>query len=380
MGGVSGNQLAVAQALDGAFNRGPGLNAVSGLFGLSSSQIAQALTVLSGSNASVGQSVEVAAGGQFAALMANRTLTRRSAADGGAGLLQGSRGRLRRALRLGRLGRGLRRGAMAQRRHQQGQPRRAAGDRRRRLRRRLPGRPPDACRVAVGLSDSNYSVPDTGANGRATGAHFGLYGMHELSTFYVNAAVAYSRFDGNATRPIAGIGTTETATSSVIANQLAERVEVGRAFDVTRRRHEFGVTPFVALQPVQLWTPGPETSVTSTGQPGVFALATSRRARRRCPVRRRAVRRRERAARAAAQRLGGGRLGARIPPRPQRVGGLHRAAGHPLHGRRRAGREQRRTIDFGVKYAVGSQTSLFANGGAELATAARASAGPPACA
>ena len=32
-------------------------------------------------------------------------------------------------------------------------------------------------------------------------------------TFYANGALAYSRFDGNATRPIAGIGTTETAKS-----------------------------------------------------------------------------------------------------------------------------------------------------------------------
>src|SRR5262249_12068600 len=51
--GITGNQLAVATVLDNAFNSGGGLNAVAGLYGLSASQIGQALTVLSGSNASV---------------------------------------------------------------------------------------------------------------------------------------------------------------------------------------------------------------------------------------------------------------------------------------------------------------------------------------
>src|SRR4029453_14372710 len=78
MSGLGGNQSAVGQALDGAFNNGAGLDAVSGLYGLSAGQIGYALTVLSGSNASVGQSNAVIAGGQFATLLANRAATRRA--------------------------------------------------------------------------------------------------------------------------------------------------------------------------------------------------------------------------------------------------------------------------------------------------------------
>ena len=65
--GLGGNQIAVGRALDGAFNGGPGLNAMPGLFGLSAGQIGYALTVLSGSNASVGSVQRRVAGGQFAA-------------------------------------------------------------------------------------------------------------------------------------------------------------------------------------------------------------------------------------------------------------------------------------------------------------------------
>ena len=72
------NQIAVGQALDGAFNSGSGLNAMPGLFSLTANNIGYALTVLSGSNASVGQSNAVIAGGQFTSLLANRAVTRRA--------------------------------------------------------------------------------------------------------------------------------------------------------------------------------------------------------------------------------------------------------------------------------------------------------------
>ena len=212
-------------------------------------------------------------------------------------------------------------------------------------------------------------MPNTSANGRATGAHFGLYGMQDWGAFYVNAAVAYSRFDGNATRPIAGIGTTETATSSVIANQLAGRVEVGRAFDVTPPgAMKLGVTPFVALQPVQLWTPGySETSVTSTGQPGVFALSYQPQSTTSLPLF------------VGAQFDTASELQARPLSAWVRVAWVHEflpdrsvtagftvlpGTGFTVDGARAASNAGR--FDFGVKYAVGSQTSLFANGNAEL--------------
>ena len=79
--------------------------------------------------------------------------------------------------------------------------------------------------IAVGLSGSNYWVGATGANGRATGVHVGLDGQHDWQSVYVNAALAYSRFDGSAIRPINGIGTPETRSPTPLSSQLAGRVE-----------------------------------------------------------------------------------------------------------------------------------------------------------
>ena len=275
--GLGGNQLSVARALDTAFNAGPGLNAMPALFGLSAGQMQQALSVLSGSNASVGQSATLAAGSQFAALMTSRTITRRAddrqtaelaACDAAASACEPASNWSAWTTAFGGarwLNADTASGAPSAQQNIGGG---AFGGDYRAGPRTLVG-------VAVGLSDSNYSVADTSASGRATGAHFGVYGLHEMSTFYVNAALAYSRFDGNATRSITGIGTTETAKSSAISSQLAGRVEIGRPFEVGAfDGGKLGITPFAALQPAQLWTPGiTETSVTATGGPGVFALS-----------------------------------------------------------------------------------------------------------
>src|SRR5690242_18922224 len=74
--GLAGNPLAVARALDTAFNAGPGLGAMPGPLGLSSAQLPAALELLSGYNASIGQSIAITAGGQFTAMLANRATTR----------------------------------------------------------------------------------------------------------------------------------------------------------------------------------------------------------------------------------------------------------------------------------------------------------------
>ena len=76
--GLGGNQISVARALDTAFNAGPGLGAMPALFGLSQGQLPPALSLLAGDNASVGQSVAFAAGGQFTSLLSGRAGTRRA--------------------------------------------------------------------------------------------------------------------------------------------------------------------------------------------------------------------------------------------------------------------------------------------------------------
>ncbi len=232
--------------------------------------------------------------------------------------------------------------------------------------------------MAAGLSDSNYSVAATGASGRATGAHFGLYGLQDWRTFYVNAAIAYSRFDGTATRSIAGIGNTETAKSSAVSSQLAGRIEVGRPFDIGQfDSGQFSLTPFVALQPSEFWLPAvAESSVTASGAPGVFALSYQPQATTSLPTF------------VGAQLDGKTEINARPLTGWLRAAWVHEfltdrsvtagftvlpGSSFTVDGARAASDAAR--FDFGVKYDVGSQTSLFANGNVELSDRGQAIAG-----
>ncbi len=372
--GIAGNQTAVASVLDNAFNSGAGLNAVAGLYGLSANQIGQALTVLSGSNASVGISSSVMAGGQFASLLSNRAATRQqSAPQQSAELAAGCRGSEAQACdpapNWSAWGNGF--GGQQWLNADAGTAAPAAqsgilggafgGDYR--------VGPSTLLGIAVGLSDSSYSVGATGANGRATGFHVGLYGLQEWEGFYLNATAAYSRFDGNTTRVIAGIGTTETAKSNAIANQLAGRVEIGRPFVLNPDEpSRYSVTPFAALQPVQLWTPGyAESSVTASGAPGVFALSYQPQSTTSLPL------------------FLGAQFDAATEIKSRPVSAWVRAAWvhefladrsvtagftvlpggtFTVDGAKAAYNAAR--FDMGVKYAVGEQTFLYANGGAEL--------------
>jgi subtilase-type serine protease len=376
--GLGRNQSAVAQALDGAFNSGPGLNAVSGLYGLSAGQIGQALTVLSGSNASVGQSNAVIAGGQFASMMANRATQRQgggtgsaaaaqsaelAACNGGAEACDGATTWSAWAAGFGGAQWLNAEAGTAAPAAQQGIAGGIFGGDYRVGPQTLLG-------VAVGLSDNNYWVGATGASGRATGAHVGVYGEHDWDGFYVSAAAAYSRFDGNATRVIAGIGTTETAKSSVVSNQIAGRVEAGRPFVLTEEgaSSRYSVTPFAALQPVQVWTPGySESSVTAQGAPGVFALSYQPQATTSLPLY------------LGAQFDAATEIGSRPVTAWARVAWMHEflpdrsvSAGFSVlpgtsftvDGAKAAYNAAR--IDLGVKYAVADRTFLYANGGAEL--------------
>lgn len=388
MAGVGGNQRAVGRALDGAFNGGPGLNAAAGLYGLSAGQIEHALDVLSGSNASVAASAQLAAGGQFSALLANRGITRRSdtvqaaqasvqqtsvdlaacqaescdpvplwsawaSAFGGAQWLKADSNTASPAA-------------------QQAVAGGAFGVDYRILPQTLVG-------LAVGLSDTNYSVGATGASGRSTGFHVGLYGTQEWSGFYLNGAVAYGRYDGTNTRSIAGIGQTETAKSTVIANQFGGRVEVGRPFELTDPGavSRYSVSPFAALQPMTLWTPGyAESSVTATGSPGAFALTYQAQSTTSLPLF------------LGAQFDASTEVKARPLNAWFRLAWVHEfltsrsvtagfnvlpGTSFTVDGAQAASNAAR--VDLGAKYAVGSQTYLFANGSAELSYRGQAIAG-----
>jgi subtilase-type serine protease len=374
LSGLGDHQRSVGRALDTAFNAGPGLGVMPALFSLTADQLPYALTMLSGSNASVGLSTDIAAGSQFTSLMTGRSLTRHAdqqtaelaacdqatacqatayeappnwsgwaTAFGGGQWLNAEptsgAPAAQQSIGGGAFGADYRIG------------------------------PQTVVGAAAGVSVSNYGVSYTGANGRATGAHFGIYGLHDMGTFYVNGSLAYNRFDGSATRVIAGIGSTETEKSSAVSSQLAGRLEVGRPFEVAKfETGQMGVTPFVALQPAQLWTPAyTETSVTQNGAPGVFALSYQAQGTTSLPTF------------LGAQLDGETMVNARplkgwfraawvhefLPDRGVTAGfTVLPGSTFSVDGARAASNAAR--LDLGVKYAVGAQTSLFANSNVEL--------------
>ncbi len=375
--GLGGNQISVARALDTAFNAGPGLGAMPALFGLSQGQLPPALSLLAGDNASVGQSVAFAAGGQFTSLLSGRAGTRRAEELAAACKTQAATacappsewGAWASGFGGGQwLNADSSTGSSAS---QQSIGGGAFGADYRAGPQTLVG-------LAVGVSGSNYSVSSTSASGQATGVHFGLYASHDFQPFYVTTALAYSRFDGNATRVIAGIGNTETEKSSAVASQLASRVEVGRVFDVGQfQGSQLAVTPFAALQPSHLWTPGvSEWSVTQSGSTGVFALNYQPQYTASLPTF------------LGAQLDGQTEINGRPLKAWLRAAWVHEfmtsrsvtagftvlpGSSFVVDGARAASDAAR--LDLGVRYAVGSQTSLYANANVELSDRGQSLAG-----
>ena len=318
-----------------------------GLFTLSSAQIPSALTTLSGDSASLQIASAFSVGGQFANLMTARPVLRRAeelaqapcpadtadacdaAGPGGSGWGFWANGfggtqwlnadassgapASRFAIGGGAFGADYRAG------------------------------PDTLVGLAIGLSSTGYWMPSSGASGNAAGVHFGVYAAHEWSGFYVNGALTYSVFNANQTRFITGIGNSETEQSSGTANQLGGRVEVGRPFDFGRTlAGQVAVIPFLAVQPMQLWSPGMyEKSWAQTGGTGAFGLTYQSRSTFSLPTFLGAqLNGRTELPRQAAGCLGACGVGARVPDRPQRGGGLQPATRHQFYGRRRAGGEQ----------------------------------------
>ena len=214
------------------------------------------------------------------------------------------------------------------------------------------------------MSNSGYSVGTAGASGRATGIHAGIYGLHNLGAAYLSGAIAYGHFDNSTTRNITGIGATETAKGAFGGDQIAGRFEIGGLFEAGA----IGITPFVNLQPSQLWQSGyTESSTTMTGGPGAFPLAFQAKLHDiAAAVARRTVRRARRDRRAAVLGLPAPCWVHEFLPNRNVTAGFVNLPGSlfTVDGARAASDAAR--IDLGAKYAVGAQTSLFVNAGAEL--------------
>ena len=276
--------VAVGRALDGAFNDGSGLSAASGLFGLSAGEIGQALTVLSGSNASVVQSIGGARRRRPVrrAAWPNRAAARQAAPQSGRppelaqARLQATACEPCRTPALERLGHRLRRRAMAQ------------------CRSRQPAAPPHSRRSAAALSAATIASGRrrvVGA-GRRPQRHRTTRWRHrrqrprhrrafrpvrhaELGRRSTSTPpLAYSRFDGSATRldhrhrhdrdgevlrHLQPAGRADRGRPAVRVRPVDDRLSASRRSPPSSRRS--------SGRP-----PSSESSVTATGAPGAFAL------------------------------------------------------------------------------------------------------------
>jgi len=181
----------VSHVLDANFNSGAGLAAMPGVLTLTTAQLPQALSVLSGDSTSVTQTAALTTGGLFASMLTERAATRRAdelACVGGDAFAAdacapppdwsawasgfGATQWLKPNTTTGNASTQQTIGGGA-----------AGGDYR--------IAPDTLIGFAIGISESNFSVPDRSASGWATGGHLGVYALQNLGDFYVNGALSY---------------------------------------------------------------------------------------------------------------------------------------------------------------------------------------------
>jgi outer membrane autotransporter protein len=122
--------------------------------------------------------------------------------------------------------------------------------------------------VAVGGSESHFSVPDRATSGDLVGGHVGAYGVASWGALYAAGVLSYSRFDNDVTRTIAGVGPSETATGRFATDLLGARLELGRSYALPW----LNVTPFAAVQTSTLWQRGFTETSSAASLPGILGL------------------------------------------------------------------------------------------------------------
>jgi outer membrane autotransporter protein len=124
--------------------------------------------------------------------------------------------------------------------------------------------------VAVGGSESHFSVPDRATSGDLVAGHVGAYGVATWGALYAAGVLSYSRFDNDVRRTIVGAGPAETATGRFASDLFGARLEVGRSYALSW----LNVTPFAAVQTSTLWQRGFTETSTAAGLPGILGLTS----------------------------------------------------------------------------------------------------------
>jgi len=126
--------------------------------------------------------------------------------------------------------------------------------------------------VAAGGSTSHFSVSSLSTSGDIDGGHIGAYAFKSFGAAYAAATLNYAHFTNKTERTISGVGATENANGSFDSDQLGGRFELGwrKHFD------HFTLTPFAAVEPAALWQRAyTESSTIAGGGSGVLGLSYS---------------------------------------------------------------------------------------------------------
>jgi uncharacterized protein with beta-barrel porin domain len=121
---------------------------------------------------------------------------------------------------------------------------------------------------AAGTS-TDFSAPGLSTSGRLEAGHLGVYGAYRWGATHVAGTFSYSHFENDTNRTISGVGPTETAKGQFSSDQFGGRLQVGHKFVFDR----FAVTPFAAVQYMQLWQHAYTETSTAGGVPGILGLS-----------------------------------------------------------------------------------------------------------
>jgi uncharacterized protein with beta-barrel porin domain len=126
---------------------------------------------------------------------------------------------------------------------------------------------------ALGGGGTQYSLSDSLGGGRSDMAQAAVYSTTRINAAYVSAALAYgwNRFSTDRSVTVAGF---DQLTANFSANDVGGRIEGGYRFaipDIDNVRGRFGVTPYAAAQVQAFWTPA-YSETAAAGSP-TFALA-----------------------------------------------------------------------------------------------------------
>ena len=122
--------------------------------------------------------------------------------------------------------------------------------------------------VAVGYTNSSFSVDERLTNGSIEGVHVGLYGVKHLGSFYLAATAEYAFFHNTTDRFVDWV-VDERARGKFASEEYSARFEGGWK----RSLGAYNVTPFAGLQVSHLTGEGfIESSEGMQGGPGILGL------------------------------------------------------------------------------------------------------------